>query len=79
MPTVERIGPYRFFFYSNESEEPPHIHVERDRGAVTAKFWLGPVQLARSDLPGTETRALGRIVVQHRRAFEEAWHDHFGR
>lgn len=37
MPTILRDGPYRLFFYSNEGEEPPHVHVERDRGRVTAK------------------------------------------
>lgn len=39
MPTVRQIGSARFFFYSNEGTEPPHIHVEQ-AGAV-AKFWLG--------------------------------------
>ncbi|MBW6456390.1 MAG: DUF4160 domain-containing protein [Trueperaceae bacterium] len=28
-PTVLRDGPYRFFFFSNERGEPPHIHVQR--------------------------------------------------
>lgn len=28
MPTVLRVDGYRFFFYSNEGNEPPHIHVE---------------------------------------------------
>src|SRR5690606_5154622 len=28
MPTVLRSGSYRFFFYSLENDEPPHIHVE---------------------------------------------------
>jgi hypothetical protein len=28
MPTALRLGPYRFFFYSLENREPPHIHVE---------------------------------------------------
>jgi hypothetical protein len=28
VPTVLRVGPYRFFFYSNEGTEPPHVHVE---------------------------------------------------
>lgn len=28
MPTVRRIGSARFFFYSNEGTEPPHIHVK---------------------------------------------------
>ncbi|WP_231363466.1 DUF4160 domain-containing protein [Thioalkalivibrio sulfidiphilus] len=40
------IGPYRFFFYSNERGEPPHIHVQRER--FLAKFWLSPVALAGS-------------------------------
>jgi Domain of unknown function (DUF4160) len=44
MPTVLRSGPYRFYFYSHEPNEPPHIHVDRDD--LSAKFWLGPVQLA---------------------------------
>jgi hypothetical protein len=44
MPTVLRSGPYRFYFYSHEPNEPPHIHVDRDD--LSAKFWLSPVQLA---------------------------------
>ena len=39
MPTVLNAGGYRFFFYSLEGSEPPHIHVEYGRS--TAKFWLG--------------------------------------
>jgi Domain of unknown function (DUF4160) len=46
MPTVARIGPFRFFFYSNEGAEPPHIHAQQDR--KMAKFWLEPVTLASS-------------------------------
>jgi Domain of unknown function (DUF4160) len=38
MPTVLRNGAYRFYFYSHEPNEPPHIHVDRDR--LSAKFWL---------------------------------------
>ncbi len=46
MPTVLRIGPYRFHFYSREGLEPPHIHVARDDFEAT--FWLTPVALATS-------------------------------
>jgi len=46
MPTVLRIGPYRFYFWSHEPDEPPHIHVDRDN--LSAKFWLEPVDLARN-------------------------------
>jgi hypothetical protein len=44
MSTVLRIGPHRFFFFSRENHEPPHIHVETAKNA--AKFWLSPVTLA---------------------------------
>jgi hypothetical protein len=30
MPEVFREGPYRFFFYSNENDEPPHVHVRTE-------------------------------------------------
>ena len=46
MPTVLRARGYRFFFFSNEGKEPPHIHVES--AGKYAKFWLDPVGLARS-------------------------------
>ncbi|MFW6114203.1 MAG: DUF4160 domain-containing protein [bacterium] len=32
MPTVLRIGPFRFHFYSDESKEPAHIHVRSPDG-----------------------------------------------
>lgn len=44
MPTVLRIGPYRFFFYSNEGQEPRHIHIRSGDGE--AKYWLQPVSIA---------------------------------
>ena len=46
MPTVLRIGAYRFYFYSHEIHEPPHIHIDRDN--LSAKFWLEPVALAKN-------------------------------
>ena len=43
MPTVLRVGPFRFFFFAGDRDEPPHIHVERDD--CEAKFWLDPVRI----------------------------------
>jgi hypothetical protein len=35
MPTILRSGALRFFFYSLENAEPPHVHIESgDAGAV---------------------------------------------
>ena len=46
MPTLLRAEGFRFFFYSNERHEPPHVNVERADGE--AKLWLKPVQIAYS-------------------------------
>jgi hypothetical protein len=44
MPTVLLIKGYRFFFFSNEGNEPVHIHVER--AECYAKFWIEPLFVA---------------------------------
>jgi len=74
--TIERVGPYRFFFYSNEGDEPPHVHARRDR--ALAKFWLNDVSLARSrGFAAHELRQIERIVREHRNEFLESWHERF--
>ena len=76
MPTVLRVGPHRFFFFSNEGNEPPHIHVEA--GGQYAKFWLRPVALANAI--GYNSAELGRLrvlVEAHAAVFEEWWHERF--
>lgn len=76
MPTLARIGPYRFFFFSNEQGEPSHVHVERDQ--CVAKFWLNPVGLASSSgFPARELNRLEQLVLEHQARFEEAWHEFF--
>lgn len=72
-----RSGPYRFYFYSHEPNEPPHVHVDRDD--LSAKFWLRPVALAANlGFASHELRRIERLVEQHRLHFLEAWNDHFG-
>ena len=77
MPTVLRVGRFRFFFFSNEGQEPSHIHVKA--GADEAKYWLDPVQLAANY--GFNVRELGEIeglVEEHRDQLLEAWNEHLG-
>jgi len=38
VPTIARIDGFRFYFYSHEPNEPPHVHV--DRAGASAKVWL---------------------------------------
>ncbi len=35
---------FAFYFYSNENNEPMHVHVRKGSGML--KFWLEPVMLA---------------------------------
>jgi hypothetical protein len=76
VPTIARIAGYRFFFYSNEGSEPPHVHVES--GNSTAKLWLTPVSVARSaGFSARELNALVKIVEERRTEFLKAWNDYF--
>lgn len=76
MPTVIRIGPYRFFFYASDRDEPVHIHVERDM--AVAKFWLAPIRLQHSIGFGrSELAKIESLVMENRDTLMEAWNDFF--
>ena len=76
MPTVLRDGPYRFFFYSGDRGEPPHIHVERDD--CEAKFWLDPVRLERSrGFSGKEINQIRAIIDGSRQDLLDRWNEYF--
>jgi hypothetical protein len=76
MPTVLREGPYRLFFYSDDGNEPPHIHIERDNS--TAKFWLEPVMFQRSwGFGRQELNRIQRLVVEHREDLLRSWNEYF--
>ncbi len=77
MPTVLRIGAFRFHFYSDERLEPPHIHVRTPDGEC--KFWLDDVRLARNrGVRPHDLRAIERLVFEHRALFRERY-DEFHR
>jgi len=75
-PTVKKLGPYRFLFFSNDRYEPPHIHVQE--GRKLAKFWLGSCELSYStNFAPHELSKLQVLVKQHKEFFVEAWHEFF--
>ncbi|MFM2343511.1 MAG: hypothetical protein RLZZ210_119 [Pseudomonadota bacterium] len=77
MPTILRIGSYRFFFYSNESGEPAHIHIQKDN--CIAKFWLLPISIANSHgFSSVELSKLNSLVNEHADKFLGAWNEFFG-
>jgi 3-methyladenine DNA glycosylase AlkD len=76
MPTVHRVGPYVFVFFSSDRREPAHIHVKRDRRI--AKFWLTPIGLAENQgFQEHELRAIARCIADNRQLLLEAWDDYF--
>ena len=77
MPAILRVRGYRFFFFSMESREPPHIHVARV--GRYAKFWLEPITLAGvRGFRSQELTEIRQIVVKNRKPFLRRWHEYFG-
>ena len=77
MPTVPIKGPYRFFFYSGDRDEPPHIHVEREN--MKAKLWLNPVRLHSSGGFGrSEINRIQQLVEDNREYLLRSWNEFFG-
>ena len=76
MPTVLRVGRFRLYFFSNEGQEPPHIHIQA--AADQAKFWLDPISLATNHgFAARELNEIERIIREHHHELLEAWHDYF--
>lgn len=77
MPRVLRTAKYRFFFFTNEGSEARHIHVES--GENYAKFWLEPIDLAKS--VGYKEKKLSEIreiILHNVKCFKEKWDAYFG-
>jgi len=73
MPTILRVGSFRFHFYSDELKEPPHIHVETSDGEC--KFWLEPVRLARNKgVPPYIIREIEKLVFTHQDFLKERYY-----
>lgn len=76
MPTVLRVGPYRFFFYSGDRDEPLHVHVQREDNV--AKFWLEPVRIQRSGgFDRKEINTINHLVEENAELLIGKWHDFF--
>lgn len=77
VPTILRVAGYRFFFFSNEREEPAHIHIEQ--AERYAKYWVTPVRLAfNHGFRSNELSQLQTLVEQNAPLFLEKWNEYFG-
>ena len=76
MLTVLRINGYQFYFYAEEGNEPPHIHVAK--AGNDAKFWLSPVSLAvNHGFRAHDLREIAGLIEQSEILIVEKWNEFF--
>ncbi|MGV0028129.1 DUF4160 domain-containing protein [Phormidesmis priestleyi] len=76
MPTLLTVGPYRFFCYAGDQDEPPHVHIERDKDE--AKFWLDPIRIqSNRGFSRTEINRIQKLVEEHQEQLLAGWNDFF--
>ncbi|MGK7886642.1 MAG: DUF4160 domain-containing protein [Crocosphaera sp.] len=81
MPTVLYIKGWRLFFYSNEGNEPIHIHGQK--GDKDCKYWLDVDDYAIREaytynMNNKDIREVKKIILQNLDEIIQAWNTHFG-
>lgn len=78
MPTVLFAEGFRFYFFSNEGREPPHVHVRKGEGE--AKLWLDALAFAYAHrLHPAERRRVRELTFANRAMFLTRWYEYFER
>ncbi len=77
MPIVLRINGYRFFFFSNENNEPLHVHVEKGDG--TGKIWIEPNVIIEYcyDFTVKQQKEIIQIASENIELIKKTWDEHF--
>jgi len=68
MPTILLIFGWRVFFYSNEGNEPTHVHAQK--GDMECKFWLNVETFEITEefsfnLNPSSRREIRKIIFEH--------------
>lgn len=81
MPNVAYFGKYTIFFWSNENDEPIHVHVcEGAPHKDATKIWLdGMVRVAhnKSKIPAKDLNRILQWLVTNRELVVAKWEKHF--
>ncbi|MEE0419581.1 MAG: DUF4160 domain-containing protein [Lachnospiraceae bacterium] len=83
MPSLFMVSGYRVFFWSNENNEPVHVHIAKGKPSPNAtKVWLtkaGGCVMANngSKIPTKELIELMEIVAAQYFMICAAWKEHF--
>ena len=78
MPTILEILGWRLFFYSNENNEPIHIHARK--AEMECKYWIDVREFDIDEayafgLKEKDKRQIRRIIFDHFDYIVEKWHE----
>jgi hypothetical protein len=74
MSEVFREYGFVFFFYSNEGQEPMHIHVRKAGGF--AKFWIEPIDLEFSQgMKVADIKQAEESIQSHLETIKIKWYE----
>ena len=77
MPTILVKDGFRFFFYSHEGNEPPHIHIIGKGGEM--KVWLSNLVISKVyNLSPKEQRIILEIMSANAELFKKEWENFYG-
>ncbi|TAF79699.1 MAG: DUF4160 domain-containing protein [Sphingobacteriales bacterium] len=82
MPTVLFILGWWLYFYSNEGQEPMHIHAEK--GDMECKFWIltEDVEIKEAfsyNMAVSDKKQIKKIIYQHFDLIIESWNTYFNK
>jgi fructose-1,6-bisphosphatase len=82
MPTILLVAGWRFFFYSNERNEPVHIHAEK--ADKECKYWLKiadfeVVEVISYNLSPSDKREVKKIIYEHFDYIVTEWNRYFNK
>ena len=68
MPTILMLQGWRIYFYSNEGDEPIHVHCQK--GDAEAKYWINSddfeaIEVYSYNMSPNDKRAIRRIIFTH--------------
>jgi hypothetical protein len=77
MPEIFREFGFVFFFYTNEGQEPMHVHARKASGF--AKFWVEPVELDYAQgMKIADLKLAEQLIVEHLDLIKAKWHEVHG-
>jgi hypothetical protein len=78
MPTILLMLGWRFYFYANERDEPPHVHCRK--GGAEAKYWIDTdnfevFEAHAFGMKPADKRIVRRIILEHFDYIINQWND----